>query len=78
MLHIGELRPKDNQPTCDCRYVLDVQARDNGIPSNVGDTVLRIFITDVDDVSPRFDRSFYQEQISEGISIDGNTGSSIT
>ena len=43
-----------------------MEASDNGIPSNVGVTILRIFIADVDDVSPRFDRSFYQEQLSEG------------
>jgi hypothetical protein len=42
-------------------------ARDNGIPSRVGDSILRISVTDVDDISPQFDRSFYQRQILEGI-----------
>ena len=51
---------------CNGRYELDVEAIDNGVPSNVGVTILRISIAGVDDVSPRFDRSFYQEQLSEG------------
>ena len=51
---------------CNGRYELDVEAIDNGVPSNVGVTILRISIADVDDISPRFDRSFYQEQLSEG------------
>lgn len=52
---------------CLLRYLLDVEARDNGVPPNVGVTILRITVTDVDDRSPLFDRSFYQSQILEGI-----------
>ncbi len=48
------------------RYELEVEARDNGVPRRIGTTTLRISVTDVDDISPRFERSFYQEQVAEG------------
>jgi hypothetical protein len=51
----------------DCyRYRLDVEATDGGIPRRIGVTQIAIQVINVNDNSPRFDRSFYSEEVSEG------------
>ena len=52
----------------DChRYQLDVEATDGGIPRRIGVTQIAIQVVNVNDNSPRFDRSFYSEEVSEGM-----------
>ena len=51
------------------RYELDIGAIDEGTPSRVGTTVLIVTVIDTDDNSPRFERSFYDVAISEGMSF---------
>lgn len=49
---------------------MEVGAVDGGSPARIGTARLRINVRDVDDTSPRFDRSFYEREISEGIVTD--------
>ena len=47
-------------------YQLDVEATDGGFPRRIGVTQLIIQVVNINDNSPRFDRSFYTEEVSEG------------
>ena len=49
------------------RYEFEIGARDNGSPSRAGFARVRISVQDVDDTSPRFNRSFYQREVAEGM-----------
>lgn len=42
-----------------------IEAVDGGVSARTGLTRLRISVVDVDDNSPRFDRSFYEVSIPE-------------
>lgn len=50
-----------------CRYELDIQAMDGGTPTRRSTAQLIITVVNVDDSTPRFERSFYSTQIPEGI-----------
>ena len=47
-------------------YQLDVEATDGGIPRRIGVTQIVIRVVNINDNSPRFDRSFYAEEVREG------------
>ena len=49
-----------------CSYQLDVEATDGGIPRRIGVTQIVIRVVNINDNSPRFDRSFYAEEVREG------------
>lgn len=44
-----------------------MEATDGGIPRRIGVTQIAIRVVNVNDNSPRFDRSFYSEEVSEGM-----------
>ena len=48
------------------RYQLDVEAADGGLPRRIGVTQVVIQVVNINDNSPRFDRSFYAEEVREG------------
>ena len=48
------------------RYQLDVEATDGGVPRRIGVTQIAVQVVNVNDNNPRFDRSFYTEEVSEG------------
>lgn len=48
------------------RYNMVVEARDGGTPPRIGTANVIIRIININDNSPRFDRSFFATQISEG------------
>ena len=43
-----------------------MEATDGGVPRRIGVTQIAILVVNVNDNSPRFDRSFYSEEVSEG------------
>ena len=43
-----------------------MEAADGGFPGRIGVTQVAIQVVNVNDNSPRFDRSFYTEEVSEG------------
>ena len=43
-----------------------MEARDGGSPPRIGSTRLVVRVSDVNDNSPRFDRSIYMQTVSEG------------
>ena len=47
-------------------YQLDVEATDAGVPRRIGVTQIVIRVVNINDNSPRFDRSFYAEEVREG------------
>ena len=48
------------------RYDLVVQARDGGTPPRIGTANLIVRVVNINDNSPRFDRSFFVAQVAEG------------
>uniref|UniRef100_T1ING2 Cadherin domain-containing protein n=1 Tax=Strigamia maritima TaxID=126957 RepID=T1ING2_STRMM len=51
------------------RYVLNVTATDNGVPALSTHQLIDVFIEDLDDNPPRFERSVYLTNISEDASV---------
>ena len=50
----------------DIRYELELEVRDGGSPTRIGLARLVVRVVDINDNSPRFDRSFYSVTIGEG------------
>lgn len=43
-----------------------MEATDGGVPRRIGVTQIAVQVINVNDNNPRFDRSFYAEEVSEG------------